>query len=305
MSTPTPLLIHPAALVLPPLRGEDYQELFSSIQRQGLMVRVALWRNPADNTVLIVDGVHRAKVLAHLGIAIRDESGNFDPKLTEFWECPATALGSRIVAANLHRRHIHDARERITLAVAAMQAAAKFAGSALQPEIHKGKPHGVVSKVAKAAGLSKPTVYQHRDLLPPGSVRTSEEIAEAIAQVNLAHLPPVPARKNGHGGGRPPSLARRIARRVGVSAETVERHLERSAAQMSPAVVTRELQEWSEEDRLLAHVNHCLERIGGADLSERYLLRRAKEQVDRIIAEFNEAARIELANAENCQGLSA
>jgi len=89
---------HPYALLLPPLTAEEYAALKADIARNGIQLPIVV-----DEDGKILDGVHRNRIAAELGIevpaAVR-EGLNEDGKL-------ALALG-----LNLYRRHFTADRRR-------------------------------------------------------------------------------------------------------------------------------------------------------------------------------------------------
>jgi hypothetical protein len=295
------LPVHAAALVFPSLPAEQYRELVNSVREHGLLNKISIWRDPRDNAILIVDGVHRARALKELGIELcRD--GEPDPSVTEFWGCGADEIGPRVVAANLARRHIPDARTRIALTVAALEAGQKFIAPTPPSNVRVpggSKRRTLVSQVAEASGLSPQTIYAHRDLLPANAIRTSAEIADEItdALANPESLPD-PPRRNNHGGGKRKTLEGRVALAVGVATSTVQRHIERSnngngfnqgnGHRKAPTkCVPQEPEQLNDDDRAAAQAAKLLESICGLDVSAAGLkhVRRCEQALRRIVIE--------------------
>jgi ParB-like chromosome segregation protein Spo0J len=83
---------HPYALLMPPLSDEEYQGLKASIATMGIKTPVEL-----DEDSKILDGIHRCKIAAELGIdvPVNISTGLADSQKLEL------ALG-----LNLYRRHL-------------------------------------------------------------------------------------------------------------------------------------------------------------------------------------------------------
>jgi len=257
----------------------DLRALADDIEAHGLRSRITAWRGD-DGVVYIIDGRNRLNALQLLGRPVEDH--------VSFVRCKAAAIPALVVSMNVVRRHL-DIRQRVELALQAVTAARAFEVQHVRvPGGHKRV--GVVSRIAEAAGLSKPTVYSHLREIAPDAVPTQAEIAARIASAleNIDKLPPVPERRNGHTGGRPPSLARRIAKYVGVSAGTVSRHLAQQPKNGN-GNGNGKADRGNVDDLTLLRAARELERVCGADLSETgaCYLKRCETALRRLGVEFD------------------
>ena len=88
--------------VMPPLSAEEYQELYEDIKANGVMVPIVV-----DEDEVIVDGHHRAKIAAELGI----------PCPEEMIEGKSESEKRNIAfTLNLKRRHLNREQRRALIA---------------------------------------------------------------------------------------------------------------------------------------------------------------------------------------------
>jgi hypothetical protein len=272
------------------MSAAEIAELASDIQRDGLLEKVKLWRDP-DGVTFLVDGRSRLRALQSLGMKPSVEH-------TTCVSCKAEEIATLIVGLNVHRRML-SARQKIQLTLAALQAGAEF------------QPRMLVSRIAEATQLSKVTVYAHRDLLPEGSYREQRSVGPAIAQA-LATLPPSSETRRGKRGGRVKETASRVAASIGVCPATVKRYLaqpgegnghgngfNRGNGTRKPPTLP-EAKDLTPEDLSMGKAVRMLENVSGQDLSEwgMYHLKLAGEQLARIKQEHEQEAVIDLALVE-------
>jgi ParB-like chromosome segregation protein Spo0J len=138
---------HPYALMLPGLTDEEYAALKDDIAAHGILVPVIV-----DADGLVLDGVHRVRIAAELGI---------EPPLSQMGHMDDERKMHLAVGLNMRRRQLDAARRReLVRALATEQALS-------------------VRKIASITGWSKSTVA--RDLTDP-----SDHLALAAHYLALA-----------------------------------------------------------------------------------------------------------------------
>jgi hypothetical protein len=263
----------------------EFRELVEDIRQHGLQVPLQLWKDPEEQDWLI-DGRTRVAALCELGIAI-------GPQHITYWQGTSGEIAGHLCSLNINRRHL-EARDRIRLAVEALQAGEQFEREHVRvPGGHKRR--GLVSRIAEAAQLSRQSVYANADLLPEGAYRPESEIAAEITEA-LDNLPP-PESRRGRRGGRTKETAKRIAEIVGVCPATVKRHIAvmqdkpsngNNGNHPAPSLPQKHLRP---DDLLLLKASRLLEQICGEDISDHgaKLLKRCSEQLTRIGSEYRES----------------
>jgi hypothetical protein len=141
---------HPYALLLPPLTAAEYAALKTNIERFGILHAVI-----TDQDGLVLDGVHRCRIAAELGI---------DPPVSQMGQLTRQAKLELAIGVNVRRRHL-DPDRRSEL-------------------VHKLRDEQglTVREIAAVTGWSKSTVG--RDLTPPAPVPD----ATANGEVSLTEL---------------------------------------------------------------------------------------------------------------------
>lgn len=88
--------IHPLARAVPPMTGEEYAALVEDIRVQGQLEPVVLYESA------ILDGIHRSKACAELGIAVKTK------------EYHGLAPAAFVIAMNVRRRHLSVGQQAAT-----------------------------------------------------------------------------------------------------------------------------------------------------------------------------------------------
>lgn len=117
--------------VMPPLSAEEHQELYEDIKANGVMVPIVV-----DEDEVIVDGHHRAKIAAELGIPCPEEI------ITGKSEAEKRGMAFGL---NLKRRHLNREQRRVLIA-----------------ESLKADPQLSNREHARRTGASHPTVNNVR-----------------------------------------------------------------------------------------------------------------------------------------------
>lgn len=171
-STGSTLDPHPACLLLPDMTAEDFGGLKADIEAHGLMRPILLCEGK------ILDGRHRARACAELGIVARFEQWTgADPV-------------AFVLSENLHRRHL-SASQRAMVAAHAMdwhkeQAQARQrSGMTLASREAKVQASGKSAATAGAAvGVSRASVERAAAILKAGTAEDVQEVLKGEATVN-------------------------------------------------------------------------------------------------------------------------
>lgn len=118
--------------VMPPLSAEEYQELYEDIKANGVLVPIVV-----DEDEVIIDGHHRAKIAAELGIPCPEELVSAKSEQEK---------RSIAFTLNLKRRHLNREQRRALIA-----------------ESLKADPHLSNREHARRTGASHPTVNDVRN----------------------------------------------------------------------------------------------------------------------------------------------
>lgn len=133
---------HPLADLLPPMTASEFAELCADIDQHGQRERAVLYRD-AQGEPLLLDGRHRARACAKLGIPLRTTD-------FEGTEDEARAL---VLSLNIHRRHLTPSQRSLVAGALAQRSVGRPAIAATLPEIVAP----TTAAAAQAVGVSERT----------------------------------------------------------------------------------------------------------------------------------------------------
>ena len=153
--------IHPLAAMFPLLEGEEFEQLVESIDKHGIQTPILLLHHPPGHPshkkgqpLVVVDGRNRLRAwerLANQGKVDREYWTNYVTPLSYDGDPNDEAyIRQRILAANIHRRHLTpDQRAAIMLRLTGEQISKQTAEAKAKTQPKKG------SKVTQSAGQPK------------------------------------------------------------------------------------------------------------------------------------------------------
>jgi ParB-like chromosome segregation protein Spo0J len=153
--------IHPMAAMFPLLEGEEFEQLVESIDKHGIQTPILLLHHPPGHPrhkkgepLIVVDGRNRLRAwerLANQGKVDREYWTNYVTPLSYDGDPNDEAyIRQRILAANIHRRHLTpDQRAAIMLRLTGEQISKQTAEAKAKTQPKKG------SKVTQSAGQPK------------------------------------------------------------------------------------------------------------------------------------------------------
>ena len=148
--------------VMPPLSADEYQDLFEDIKENGVLVPILV-----DEDEVVIDGHHRSKIAAELGIPCPEEIITGKPEA----EKRGMAFG-----LNLKRRHLNREQRRVLIA-----------------ESLKADPQLSNVEHARRTGTSDKTVKTVRDgLVATSEIPKLDKTTGADGRVRPASQPPRP-----------------------------------------------------------------------------------------------------------------
>ena len=150
---------HPIGAALPRMSAEEFHQLISDIDRNGVKEKIVLFEGK------ILDGWHRYNACIELNVV--------NPPMIEY---DGSDPGSYVASKNLFRRHLSPS-QRAMSAVQIVDESLKYVKDTKNlEEVRKaGKVTEIVNEAVKLAGVSEKTVREARK-----AMKASEEVKEAI-----------------------------------------------------------------------------------------------------------------------------
>ena len=165
--------VHELADIFPAMTGDEYEALKTDIEAQGQLDPVPLWRENPGTAWQVLDGRHRLRACAELGI---------EPRYAELPD--GTNPARHVVAANLNRRHLSESQRAM---IAAKLSGGSRPGGDRRSDHYDNCRNGFTQdEAADVFSVSVKTIQRGRQVLEQGDPVLVEAVVSGEVNVSDA-----------------------------------------------------------------------------------------------------------------------